>query len=162
MLPRKIVTCIITAAVVYMRLNLWGICGWDGHSMSHLMTKATKWHVRPAKTQISLGIRPVCRVFTVRMKKAWVLSYPLSARWRLWSYWKSAQADLSLRWAHMPFCWFCHEAAHISFVGMRWSTTCLRRVSGKFWWTSRRRQRDRRREEKRKKRRKNRKGRKSI
>ena len=25
----------------------------------------------------------------------------------------TAQADLSLRWAHMPFCWFCHEAAHI-------------------------------------------------
>ena len=28
-------------------------------NMSHLMTKPTKWHVRPAKTQISLGIRPV-------------------------------------------------------------------------------------------------------
>ena len=27
-----------------------------------------------------------------------------------------AQADLSLRWAHMPFCWFCHEAAHIIHV----------------------------------------------
>ena len=27
--------------------------------MSHLMTKPTKWHVRPAKTQISLGIHPV-------------------------------------------------------------------------------------------------------
>ena len=27
--------------------------------MSHLVTKPTKWHVRPAKTQISLGIRPV-------------------------------------------------------------------------------------------------------
>ena len=26
--------------------------------MSHLMTKPTNWHVRPAKTQISLGIRP--------------------------------------------------------------------------------------------------------
>ena len=24
-----------------------------------------------------------------------------------------AQADLSLRWAHMPFCWFCHEAAQV-------------------------------------------------
>ena len=24
------------------------------------MTKPTKWHVRPAKTQISLGIRPLC------------------------------------------------------------------------------------------------------
>ena len=23
-----------------------------------------------------------------------------------------AQADLSLRWAHMPLCWFCHEVAH--------------------------------------------------
>ena len=27
--------------------------------MSFLMTKPTKWHVRPAKTQLSLGIRPV-------------------------------------------------------------------------------------------------------
>ena len=27
--------------------------------LSHLMTKPTKWHVHPAKTQISLGIRPV-------------------------------------------------------------------------------------------------------
>ena len=39
--------------------------------------------VRPAKTQISLGICPVWSVFAVRMKKAWVLSYPLSAQWRL-------------------------------------------------------------------------------
>ena len=40
------------------------------------------------------------RVFAVRMKKAWVLSYPLSAQRRLWSDWADAQADLSLRWAH--------------------------------------------------------------
>ena len=25
-------------------------------------------------------------------------------------------ADMSLRWAHMPFCWFCHEAAHITMM----------------------------------------------
>ena len=24
-----------------------------------------------------------------------------------------AQADLSLRWVHMPFYWFCHEAAQL-------------------------------------------------
>ena len=36
--------------------------------------KTYKMTVRPAKTQIRLGIRPV------------------------------AQADLSLRWAHMPYC----------------------------------------------------------
>ena len=29
------------------------------HDMSCVMTKPTKWHVRPAKTQISLGIHPV-------------------------------------------------------------------------------------------------------
>ena len=30
-----------------------------GCQMSHLLTKPTKWHVHPAKTQISLGIHPV-------------------------------------------------------------------------------------------------------
>ena len=56
------------------------------------------------------------RVFAVCMKKAWVLSYPMSAQWRLWSDWADATADLSLCWAHMPFCWFCHEAAHFEFI----------------------------------------------
>ena len=44
------------------------------YNLSCLMTKPTKWHVRPAKTQISLGIHPVWSVFAVRMKKAWVIS----------------------------------------------------------------------------------------
>ena len=26
-----------------------------------------------------------------------------------------AQANLSLRWAHTPFCWFCHEATQFIF-----------------------------------------------
>ena len=46
------------------------------------------------------------RVFAVRMKKAWVLSYPLSAQRRLWSDCADAQADLSLRWAHTHFIGF--------------------------------------------------------
>ena len=46
------------------------------------------------------------RVFAVRMKKAWVLSYPLSAQRRRWSDWADAQADLSLRWAHSHFVGF--------------------------------------------------------
>ena len=72
------------------------------------MTKPTKRPVRPAKTWISL--------VTVQMKKAWVLSYPLSAQQRLRSDWSDAQADLSLRWAHRSFGWFCHAAAHLYFV----------------------------------------------
>ena len=46
------------------------------------------------------------RVFTVRMKKAWFLGYPLSAQQRLWSDWANAQADLSLRWTHSHFVGF--------------------------------------------------------
>ena len=53
------------------------------------------------------------RVFPVSMKKACVLSCPFSAQQRLWSDWADAQADPSLRWAHMPFSWFCHALAHI-------------------------------------------------
>ena len=40
------------------------------------------------------------RVFTVRMEKAWVLSYPLSPGW--------SESSLGAQ----SFCWFCHEAAH--------------------------------------------------
>ena len=76
--------------------------------------KTNKMTVRPTKTQISQGICPVWSVFTVRMKKAWVLSYPLSSQWRLWSDWADAQADLSLCWAHRWSCWFCLEAAQMS------------------------------------------------
>ena len=51
------------------------------------------------------------RVFTARMKKAWVLSYPLSVQWRQWADWADAQADLNFPWAHMPFYRFCHALA---------------------------------------------------
>ena len=76
---------------------------------SQRTTKPTKWLC--TKTQVSLGIRPVSSEFAVRMKKAWVLSYPLSTQR---SDWADAQAYLSLRWAHMPFCSFCRALARIS------------------------------------------------
>ena len=46
------------------------------------------------------------RVFTVRMKKACVLSCPLNAQRRFWSDWADAQGDLSLHWAHIHFVGF--------------------------------------------------------
>ena len=58
------------------------------------------------------------RVFAVCMKKAWVLSYPLSAQQRLWSYWVVVQADLSLCWVHSHF---------VGFVMRR--LTCLISIS---------------------------------
>ena len=61
----------------------------------------------PSKDSEQPGHPPsLIRVFAVRMKKAWVLSYPLSAQRRLWSDWADAQADLNLCWAHTHFVGF--------------------------------------------------------
>ena len=65
------------------------------------MTKPPKWHVCPAKTDQPGHPPSLIRVFAIRMKKAWVLSYPLSAQRRLWSDWADPQADLSFCWAHI-------------------------------------------------------------
>ena len=46
------------------------------------------------------------RVFDVRIKQTWVLSYPLSAQRGLCSDWADAQPDLSLHWEHSHFVCF--------------------------------------------------------
>ena len=45
-----------------------------GTNMSRLMTKPTKWHVRPAETHISLGIRPVWSEFLLSLATHWAHS----------------------------------------------------------------------------------------
>ena len=71
------------------------------------MTKPTKRHVRPVKTQIRLGMHPVWSESSLSTwRKLGVLNYPLSAQWSLWSDWADAQADLTLRWAHSQFVGF--------------------------------------------------------
>ena len=42
------------------------------------------------------------RVFAVRMKKAWVLSYQLNAQRRLWSDWADAHSEDSYQTGRMP------------------------------------------------------------
>ena len=52
------------------------------------------------------------RVLAVRMKKAWVLSYPLSTLWRLIRLGRcpgSSQSSLGAQ----SFCWFCHAQARL-------------------------------------------------
>ena len=46
--------------------------------MSRLLTKPTKWHVRPAKTQISLGI---CPVWSQSLLSAWRKLGSLATHW---------------------------------------------------------------------------------
>ena len=78
--------------------------------------------VRSAKTQISLGI---CSVWSESSLSAWRKPGSLATNWAHnedWSDWADAQADLSLRWAHMSFCWFCHVAARL----LNWYSCQLR------------------------------------
>ena len=48
------------------------------------------------------------------------IDYSISAQRRLWVDWMNAQVDLSLHWAHMSFCWFCHMQAQIRLIGQVW------------------------------------------
>ena len=75
--------------------------------------RTNKITVHPAKTQISLSICPVWSESSLCAE--WVAKDPsfLHGDSEDWSDWADAEADLSLRWAHMPICWFCHEATHI-------------------------------------------------
>ena len=69
--------------------------------------KTNKMACAPIKDSDQPGHPPsLIRDLAVRMKKAWVLSYLLSAQRRLWSDWADAQADLSLIWAHNHFVGF--------------------------------------------------------
>ena len=91
---------------------LWAVCMWIKQHFSRLMTKTNNWHVRPAKTQISLGIRPV---WSESSLSAWRKLVSLATQWA-----HSEDSDQSLRWAHRSFCWFCHEAAHLLLLLCSW------------------------------------------
>ena len=84
---------------------------------SHIITKPTKWSVRPAKTQIRLGIRPV---WSESSLSAWRKLGTLATQRadsgdsdQTGRILRDAQSDPSLHWAHRSFCWFCRAAAHI-------------------------------------------------
>ena len=118
--------------------SLWS---WAGLSLTWLQTPKTgfpmyiklRWAASwqnqhcgcaPSEDSDQPGHPPsLIRVFAVRMKKSWILSYPLCAQRRLWSDWADAQVDLSLRWAHSHFVgfvtrWLRHKNLKSIFCGL--------------------------------------------
>ena len=106
--------------VHYKDIEVWSDCivAQADHSLGtceppHGRTNKVTWAQRRLRSAWASTQSPW--VFTVRIKKACILSYPLSAQRRLWSDWADAQADLSLHWAHIHFdgfvmrqlIWFC-------------------------------------------------------
>ena len=99
---------------------------------------ATTWQNQqsdcgPSEDSDQPGHAPsLIRVFAVRMKKAWVLGYPLSAQQRLirlggcpsWS--ESSLGAKSL-------CWFCHVAAHLVLDNALDTTSPTQMESDPVW-----------------------------
>ena len=94
--------------------------------------KTNKMTCAPSKDSDQPGYLPsLIRVFAVRMKKALVLSYPLSAQLRLIRL-LDTQADLSLCWAQ-SFYWFCHEVAYIEPHWIQKKNTQKTQKKTTFW-----------------------------
>ena len=92
-----------------------------------------KMSVRPAKTQISLGIHPVWSESSLSAwRKLWVFSYPLSAQRRLIRLggcpgWSESSLGAQL------LCCFFHVAAHMLFSPYeRLMSLLFVRVQGRF------------------------------
>ena len=121
--------------------------GWGTSRKSHmscLITKTTKW-LRPAKTQISLGIQSTQSDQSLLCAQ-WVAKDTnfLHSDSEDWSDWVDAQADLSLCWAHMPFCLFCYEEAHIYCNTSLQTSNTLKKTSLCHMWTAKKQVTDQR------------------
>ena len=92
-------------AQAYLSENLGSLRYVVGTYKNHLVVfepphdKTNQMACAPSEDSDQPGHPPsLIRVFAVHLKKARILSYP------------KERSD----WAQMPFCWFCHEAAHFS------------------------------------------------
>ena len=75
--------------------------------------KANKMSCVPSEDSDQPGHSPsLIRVFAVRINKAWLLCYPLSAQRSLWPDGGCPGWSESSLGAH-PFCWFCLEVAYL-------------------------------------------------
>ena len=101
--------------------------GWVAHGeyhyryltqMSSLVTKPTKWHVRPTKTRISLGIRPV---WSESLLSAWQHLGSLATHW--------AHSEDSDQTGQMPRLIWVFAMCTCHFIGF------VMRQRKYAWWT---------------------------
>ena len=86
---------------------------WVSLSFEPPRDKTNKLTCAPSEDSDQPGHPPsLIRVFAVRSMGSKGPKLSSCGQRRLWSDWADAQADLSPCWAHMQFCWFCHEAVH--------------------------------------------------
>ena len=96
---------------LFIQQNFWNSKRyWLLRSIVPEHDKTNKMTSAPSEVSDQPGHPPsLIRVFAVRMKKPWVLSYLMSAQRRL----GRCPDDLNLCWVYRLFCWFCHVAAQL-------------------------------------------------
>ena len=107
--------------------TIWAV-SWQYQQNDMCAQRRLRSALASAQSDQSLRFRPVWTVFAVRMKKPWVLIYPLRAKRRLWSEWADAQADVSLRWAHSHFVGFVMRRLILKIPNLG-----LKQCMGKYW-----------------------------
>ena len=76
--------------------------------------KTNKMTCAPSEDSNQPGHPPsLIRIFAVRTIGSWGPNVSSCGQRRLWPDWADVQADLRLRWAQRPFCWFGRTASHI-------------------------------------------------
>ena len=97
--------------------------------------KTNKMACAPSEDSDQPGHPPsLIRVLAVRMKKAWVLSYPLSAQRR--SDWVDAQADVSLCWAQSHFVGFVKRRLKWFYWAFKFPLSMSRNLGIIIWASS--------------------------
>ena len=91
------------------------------------MTETNKVACAPSEDSDQPGhLHCLIRVFAARSVGSLGSKLSSCGQRRLRSDWANAQSDLSLRWAHMPFCWLCHAVAHYN-TGHRYENFASRK-----------------------------------
>ena len=92
------------------------ICRLEEEAFEPPHDKTNKMTFVPSEDSDQPGHPPsLIRVFAVRSVGSLEPSFASGGQRWLWSDWADAQVDLSLRWAHRSFCWFCHAVAQFSY-----------------------------------------------
>ena len=103
-------------------MRVIGRCAAHARSLILDYQQSTNWFLSSLHTSFS---KFCCEGAHVWGASGWKLEPPhdktnkmTCAQRRLPSAWASAdaQADLSFHWAHMPYCWFSHAAAHFLLI----------------------------------------------
>ena len=99
--------------------DFYGVGHWNSHYLVVILPhekKIKKWLCAQRRLRSAWASTQTVQCLRLHSMGSFKPKLSSCEQRRLRSVWADAQADLSLRWAHRSFCWFCHDAAHFSLT----------------------------------------------